>query len=73
VAEKRKNVPILAAAYNMLGVIQMEAKDYSNATKLFSKAMEVFPDFIGAYQNLEELKKRDKNATKPKPVKPKNG
>jgi hypothetical protein len=39
----------------------MKAKNYDNTTKFFNKAMEEFPDFIGAYQNLEQLKKAKRN------------
>jgi tetratricopeptide (TPR) repeat protein len=52
-----QNVSLTAAAYNMIGVIEMEAKNYDNASKLFTKALEEFPDFVGAYQNIEQLKK----------------
>jgi hypothetical protein len=41
----------------MISVIEMEAKNYDNTTKFFNKAMKEFPDFIGTYQNLEQLKK----------------
>ncbi len=65
-----QNVPLMAAAYNMAGVIEMEAKNYDNASKLFTKALEEFPDFVGAYQNVEQLKKLKGTkavGTKPKP------
>lgn len=65
-----QNVPVMAAAYNMLGVIQMEGKNYADARKLINKAIEVYPDFVGAKQNIEALDNIAKGGTKP-PVKPK--
>lgn len=65
-----QNVPVMAAAYNMLGVIQMEGKNYADARKLINKAIEVYPDFVGAQQNIVALDNITKNGGKP-PVKPK--
>lgn len=65
-----QNVPVMAAAYNMLGVIQMEGKNYADARKLINKAIEVYPDFVGAQQNIVALDNITKGAGKP-PVKPK--
>ena len=66
-----QNVPVMAAAYNMLGVIQMDVKNYADARKLMNKAIEVYPDFVGAKQNIAALdnitKGGGKPAGKPKP------
>jgi tetratricopeptide (TPR) repeat protein len=68
-----QNVPVMAAAYNMLGVIQMDVKNYADARKLINKAIEVYPDFVGAKQNLAALDNISKGGGKPpgKPGKPK--
>jgi tetratricopeptide (TPR) repeat protein len=50
-----QNISVLAGAYNMLAVIQMEQKNYEPARQLFNKALEAFPDFVGAKQNLVAL------------------
>jgi tetratricopeptide (TPR) repeat protein len=63
-----QNVPVMAASYNMLGVIQMDVKNYADARKLINKAIEVYPDFVGARQNLAALDKISKGGgqgTKP--------
>jgi tetratricopeptide (TPR) repeat protein len=69
-----QNVPVMAAGYNMLGVIEMEAKNFEKANTFFTKAMEVFPNFVGAYQNMEEIKRITKAGGKstgqPKPKPP---
>lgn len=57
---KAQNVSLLAASYNMLGVIQMDAKNYSEARKFFNKSLESFPEFIGAKENLQLLDKNVK-------------
>lgn len=61
-----QNVPVMAAAYNMMGVIQMEAKNYADARKLISKAVEEYPDFVGAQQNLKALDNLTKGGGAPK-------
>jgi tetratricopeptide (TPR) repeat protein len=48
-----QNVPLLAAAYNMAGVIFLDNKNYAEARKYLTKAIETFPQFVGARQNLE--------------------
>ncbi|MBL7729137.1 MAG: tetratricopeptide repeat protein [Dinghuibacter sp.] len=67
-----QNVPVMAAAYNMLGVIQMDAKNYADAKKLMTKAVEEFPNFVGAKQNIAAVDNITKGGGKPspKPAKP---
>lgn len=66
-----QKVSILAAAYNMAGVMEMEVKNYAKATQYFDMAIQAFPDFVGAFQNKEEVTKltNAKPQTKPKTTK----
>ncbi len=70
----QQTVPVHAAAANLLGVIKMDAKNYAGAKADFQMAIKLFPDFIGAKENLEvcekNLKGEGKKPTKP-PTKPK--
>ncbi len=52
-----EDVPVLAAAMNMLGAIAFKEKDPKVAEAWYAKAVAAFPEFIIAKQNLEELKK----------------
>lgn len=61
----QQTVPINAAAVNLLGVIQMDLKNYAAAKPYFTQALTLFPAFSGAKQNLAVC---DRNL---KPVKPK--
>jgi tetratricopeptide (TPR) repeat protein len=51
-----EQVPTLAAAYNMLGVLQFNDKKKEEAAVYYNKAIAVAPDFVIAKQNLEALK-----------------
>lgn len=67
-------VPVSAAALNLLGVLQMETKNYAEATKLFKQSIAIFPDFVGASQNIkvcEEKTVKPKTQAKPPATKPK--
>ena len=64
-------VPINAAAHNLLGVIKMDAKNYSGAKVDFNQALALFPQFAGAKQNLEAAEKNLKGTTKSPANKPK--
>ncbi|MFN9711253.1 MAG: tetratricopeptide repeat protein [Bacteroidota bacterium] len=46
-------VPVHTAAKNLLGVIQMDAKNYAEAARLFKEALTLFPQFAGASENLK--------------------
>ena len=70
-------VPVSAAALNLSGVMQMEAKNYAEATKLFKQATTIFPNFVGAAQNLKVCeektgKAKPQTTTKPPATKPKS-
>lgn len=58
-------VPVYAAAANLLGVLQMEAKNMANAKNYFNEALKVFPQFVGAKQNLDAC---EPQSTPQKPV-----
>jgi tetratricopeptide (TPR) repeat protein len=62
-------VPVYAAAANLLGVLQMDAKNYTAAKQFFSQALTAFPQFAGAKENLTVCEKNLKGGTKP-PAKP---
>ena len=65
-------VPVSAAALNLSGVLQMEAKNYAEATKLFKQATAIFPSFVGALQNIKVCEEKTaKPKTQAKPPKPK--
>lgn len=58
-------VPVNAAAANLLGVLQMDVKNYTAAKASFEGALKLYPDFAGAKQNLEACEKSLKPVTKP--------
>jgi tetratricopeptide (TPR) repeat protein len=62
-------VPVNAAAANLLGVIQMDAKNFEGAKPYFKQALAFFPKFAGAEQNLKVCEDKTKAAVKT-PVKP---
>ncbi|MFZ9387216.1 MAG: tetratricopeptide repeat protein [Chitinophagaceae bacterium] len=51
-------VPLHAAAANLLGVLKMDAGDFTGAKKEFEQAIEMYPEFEGARQNLEICDKK---------------
>lgn len=51
-----EQVPSLAAAYNMLGVLAFNDNKITAAKAFYNKAIAVAPDFVIAKQNLEALK-----------------
>jgi len=65
-----EEVPVLAAALNMLGALSYKEKDNVKAKEWYEKAVSVFPDFVIAKQNLEELKKGAEPAKPAAPAKP---
>lgn len=69
-----QDVPFKAAAYNLLGVLALEMKDYDEAQSDFKKAIEIAPDFSLAQSNLQILtnelsKKKSQNSNTKTPVK----
>lgn len=61
---ERQAVPTNAAAANLLGVLKMDAKNYSGAKADFQQALVWFPQFAGAKQNLEVCEKNMKSPAK---------
>lgn len=58
-------VSVGAAAANLLGVLQMDAKNYAVAKQYFNQALTIFPKFEGAKQNMDACDKIMKGGTKP--------
>jgi tetratricopeptide (TPR) repeat protein len=52
-----EDVPVLAASMNMMGAIAYKEKDKTAAASWYKKAIDAFPQFVIAKQNLEELNK----------------
>ena len=52
----QQEVPMLAAIYNMQGLVAQNQGDNENAKALFDKALEVMPDFYLAKLNRDALK-----------------
>ena len=63
-------MPLHAAAANLLGVLKMDAKNYTGAKADFQQALTFYPQFTGAKQNLDAVEKNLKGGTKT-PAKPK--
>lgn len=62
---QQQNVSVAAAATNLLGVIKLDAKNYTEAKKYFEQALVLFPDFIGAKDNIATVDKLVKDAKSP--------
>jgi tetratricopeptide (TPR) repeat protein len=58
-------VPVNAASANLLGVLQMDAKNFTLAKQYFTQAMTLYPQFAGAKQNLDACEKSMKGGAKP--------
>jgi tetratricopeptide (TPR) repeat protein len=50
-----ESVPVLAAAYNMLGVLAFQEKNNAEARKYYNQALAIHPQFVIGKQNLESL------------------
>ncbi len=61
-----QQVPIKAAAFNMRGVIALEINQKDVAKQNFQKALDLYPDFILAKSNMNQV---DATETKPQPKK----
>lgn len=55
-----QQIPASAGALNILGIMQMEAKNNEQAKKYFNQALQIYPDFAGARQNLQVLESMGK-------------
>ena len=53
-----------AAAFNLKGVIMMDAKNYTKAREYLQTALKIYPNFQGAKQNVLNCDKNEKG-TKP--------
>jgi tetratricopeptide (TPR) repeat protein len=53
-------VPLKAAALNLQGIIQIEMKEDAAAKESFTKALEVFPQFVMAQNNLQQVNRPKK-------------
>jgi tetratricopeptide (TPR) repeat protein len=53
--QSAQQVPLHAAAYNVLGIIATEQNNKELAKQHFTKALELFPEFVLAKGNLETL------------------
>ncbi len=53
--QQKQKVPIMAAALNFKGYIFAQKRDMANAKKYFETAIKVFPDFVMAKRNLQQL------------------
>jgi len=61
-------IPVNAAAANLLGVMKMDAKNFTGAKADFQRALTLYPKFEGAKQNLDICEKnlKPKSTVKPK-------
>ena len=60
----RQAVPLIAAAANLLGVMQMDLKNYEAGKTYFKQALAFFPQFGGAQQNMKICEEKSKGAVK---------
>ena len=60
-----ETVPVLAAAYNMLGVMAFKENNIADARKYYNAALRVFPEFAIAKQNIEAMNKPAGSPKKP--------
>jgi tetratricopeptide (TPR) repeat protein len=61
-----QQVPVKAAAYNMLGVISLEINQPEAAKQHFQQAIKLFPEFILAKNNLDKVNATGKKAPEKK-------
>jgi Tfp pilus assembly protein PilF len=52
---EQQDVPMIAAAYNVKGMVEKQQGNMEEAKKNFQKALEIQPDFALVLQNLEEI------------------
>ncbi|WP_416440603.1 tetratricopeptide repeat protein [Phnomibacter sp. MR] len=62
-AGNNEAVPVLAAAYNMLGALAFREKQNAEAKRFYELAVKEFPEFVIARQNLQSMQ-----PASPKPV-----
>ncbi|HEX5653111.1 MAG TPA: tetratricopeptide repeat protein [Chitinophagaceae bacterium] len=66
-----QQVPAHAAAHNFLGIIKLESNDLATAKKHLQQAVQLYPDFLGAKQNLQLCESKMKPAKSAPVTKPK--
>jgi tetratricopeptide (TPR) repeat protein len=52
---QNQRVPILAACWNMRGYVYIQNQKYQQAAEAYQKAIQIFPDFVMARRNLQQL------------------
>lgn len=52
---QNQRVPILAACWNMRGYVYIQTQRYQQAAEAYQKAIQIFPNFIMARRNLQQL------------------
>lgn len=50
-----QRVPIIAACWNMKGYLYIQTQKYQQAGEAYQKAIQIFPDFVMARRNLQQL------------------
>lgn len=55
--KEKQEVPLSAAAYNLLGVIEKDQGNKNQAKEFFNKALEIAPEFQMVKDSLQELEK----------------
>lgn len=50
-----QRVPIVAACWNMKGYLYIQTQKYQQAGEAYQKAIQIFPDFVMARRNLQQL------------------
>jgi tetratricopeptide (TPR) repeat protein len=50
-----QRVPVLAACWNMKGYMHIQNQKYQQAAEAYQKAIQIFPDFVMARRNLQQL------------------
>jgi tetratricopeptide (TPR) repeat protein len=50
-----QEVPVMAAVFNINGVLAMQQKDFKSAEASFQKALQIFPDFALAKGNIQAM------------------
>ncbi|MBP9187394.1 MAG: tetratricopeptide repeat protein [Bacteroidia bacterium] len=50
-----QRVPIVAACWNMKGYLFIQTQKYQKAGEAYQKAIQIFPDFVMARRNLQQL------------------
>lgn len=50
-----QKVPVSAACWNMRGYMNIQTQKYQEAAEAYQKAIQIFPDFVMARRNLQQL------------------